>query len=473
MLKHLVNPKPKIAVLGTYLALYDVACPEHRNRMLGYVENILNQLSRDISVQSVGIFTQEKEVTEFINRAEQSEVDGLLVMSLGYTNSLAVVAPLVDTKLPLVLFNTQALQEVTAEFTMQDLMDNHGLQGIQDIACVLVRRKKPFGIVTGLVDQPDTRQELMDYFVAARAYGQIQKTHIAYMGDPMWGMGDTQFDHHDLEHTFGIQVHPLSPEQLVQTSKEVTQEQIDEIRHFDQEHFDLDPAVNREDHERSTRLEIGLRKIVEQQKLSGLTFSFDSMARFYEMETIPFLAILKLMAEGLSYGGEGDLLATAGETLARCLCGDVCFTEMYTIDFKANAVWNTHMAECNWKMARKDRKPILLNRQFSLAKCKPFLSLHFGLEPGEATLFDLTLTAEGKFHFIILECDIDNFPAVINLDQPNFKLNFSQDVRSILNEYSRKGGTHHLNLVFGHQERKFRILAKQFNCPYSYINTDC
>ncbi len=472
MLEHLINPKPKIAVLGTYLDLYDTACPEHRNRMQAYLQNTLLHLSPDVSIHAVEIQTREKGVAQFVQNAEEAKVDAILVMSLGYTNSLAVVGPLAATRLPLVLLNSQAAAKVTAEFTLQDLMDNHGLQGIQDLACVLVRRKKPFEIVTGLLDQPDTKEELLDYLVAARAGRQIRNSHIAYMGEAMWGMGDAQFNQDSLAHTFGIQIHCLSPECLVQASREARQEQLDEIRSFDQKHFDMDPAVSREDHERSARLEIGLRTIVEQHKLSGLTFSFDAMARFPGMETIPFMAIIKLMGEGLAYAGEGDLLATAGGIMAHCLCGDVCFTEMYTMDFQANAVWNTHMAECNWKMARKDTKPQFLIRQFSLAECKPFSSLYFGLEPGEVTLFDFTVTAEGKFHFIVLEGCIDDFPAVRDMDRPNFKLKFSRDIRSILNEYSHLGGTHHLNLVFGRQERKFRTLARQFNCPYSYIHTD-
>ena len=86
--------------------------------------------------------------------------------------------------------------------------------------------------------------------------------------------------------------------------------------------------------------------------LAGFTMSFDQLAREPGIETIPFLGISKCMGDGLAYAGEGDVLATAGGIITRCLCGEVNFTEMYTMDFEKNEVLNTHMAEGNWRMCR-------------------------------------------------------------------------------------------------------------------------
>ncbi len=471
MMKHLLNPSPRIAVLGTYLALYDTAYPGYRSQVLEIAARTLAPLQPDLQVALTGTGTTPEETAAFLREAESAGVDAVLVMSLGYTNSLSVVQPLIETPLPLVFLNTQVIEEVTAEFCDDDLLHNHGMQGVQDITCVLVRAGRPFGIVTGLVSQPATRAELMDELIAWRAFHQIQKSHVALMGEAMPGMGDAEFDWNEAAKVFGMQAHSLAPSLLARAAREVPAWELEVAREQDLLSFEVDPELTLEDHLRSLRLEMGLRRIVSQNQLTGLTLSFDSIAKTPGIETIPFLGIIKLMADGMAYGGEGDLFVTAGGAMAGRLCDDVTFTEMYTMDFQNNAVLNSHMAECNWRMARKDRKPRLVRRQFSLAESAPFAFLHFALEPGEVTLFDLTTTSEGRFHFITMECRVADFPAMLGLDRPNFKLSFIRDIREVVTEYSRLGGSHHQNLVYGRHARRFRLLAQHFGCVYSHIDT--
>lgn len=456
-------------MLGTYIALYDQAFPEYRARMRKYSDELINQMKSEVDFPVVQICTSQEEVSRFLDTAKNERCDVVMLLSLGYTNSSSVSQPLIKTKIPLLLLNTQFLESVGADFSSEDMLYNHGMQGIQDLACVLVRGGKKFQIVTGLISQSDTREELIDHLIAARAFHAISRSRIARLGDPMPGMGDAQFDPSHLKKQFGIEVLHLDPQILVDGIRKVTQKEIHEARQFDLEHFEMDPAMTIEDHERSLRQEVAMRKIVIEYDLSGLTFSFDHMARFPGMETIPFLAITKLMAEGVSYGGEGDLLVTAGGTIARCLCDEVNFTEMYTMDFAENAVLDTHMAEGNWRMARKDRKPKLLRRQFSLAETQPFASLHFSLEPGEITLYDLTMNESNQFRWIALKGEVMDFPPLKGMEIPNFKIKFDQDIRKILNEYSRLGGTHHLSLAYGKQSRRFRLLSEYFDCHFNEI----
>jgi len=472
MLEHLRNRKPRVAILGTYLALYDKAFPDYRDTMVNFARDIAEDLSDGIAVDSLGISTSEEEAAQFVREAEKAEVDALLILSLGYTNSLSVADPLIKTGLPIVFLNTQMIEEIAREYDYDTLRDNHGMQGIQDITAVLVRAGRSFGIVTGLVNQPETRADLLDQLSAARAVRYLRKSVVGRMGPPQPGMGDGLFDQHLLTSRFGMKVLNLDPELLVEAAKEATDADIEAARRFDEEHFDIDPKITREDHERSSRLEVGLRKLVEEFHLSGLTLSFDSIVEVPGIETVPFLGITKLMGEGMAYGGEGDLLVTAGGVITRLLCGETNFTEMYTMDFKRNAVLDTHMAEGNWRMARKDRKPRLLLREFPLADCEPFAALAFSLEPGEVTLFDITLTpGDDGFHFITLPSRMEDFPPLDGLPIPNFLLGFNRDIREILNDYSLSGGTHHLSMAYGTHLRRFRYLSRYLGCRLTEIDT--
>lgn len=459
MLNHLINPPPRVAILGTYIALYDTAYPGYRDRVGAFVDRIVEVLKPDISVESIGLCTDEASAREFIAQAEKNEVDAVILLSLGYTNSLTVVGPIAETELPILFFNTQEIETVEKNFSDEDLLRNHGMQGVQDLAAVLVRRGKRFGIVTGLIEQSDTRESLIDHLIATRAHRALRGTRVASMGPPMPGMGDAQFDRARFQEVFGVESVEIDPSLLAQKRAEVSEADLLASMELDEKHFEIDPGVGEEDHRRSSRLELGLRRLVEEEQFAGLTLSFDTISQTKGIETIPFFGITKLMGEGMSYGGEGDLFVTAAGAIAGRLCQEMCFTEIYTMDFKNNAVLNSHMAECNWRFARKDRKPKLVSRQFSLASSPPFLMAHFALEPGPVTLFDLAIDSEGGFRFILFECEVDDWPASEKLDRPNFKLKFKRDLREVMDEYSLLGGGHHLNLVYGSHSRRFEILA--------------
>ncbi len=469
MLEHLKQRRPAAAVLGTYLALYDKAFPDYRNEVSRIAGNAIQPLRSDIDITQIGIATNSGEVAAFLDNAGKDGVDAVILMSLGYTNSLSVAQPLIESDLPLIFFNTQVLRTVTSQFNDQDLLHNHGMQGVQDIAAVLVRAGRRFEMVTGLPEQPEIIEELRFRISVQCAASQIRQSHVALMGEAMPGMGDSVFDEKQYEKVFGTGIHHLPPKLLAEACRKANDTEIESIRHKDLELFDIDPSMTLSDHLRSIRQEIALRSVVNEHRLSGLTLSFDTIATYPGIETIPFYAINKLMAEGMAYGGEGDLFVTASGVIAHYLAGDVTFTEMYTMDFDNNCVLNSHMAECNWKMARKDRKPALVRRQFSLAESEPFLFFHFALEPGPVTLFDLTMTSEAQFHFITFQCEVDDLPACEGLDRPNFRLRFRRDLRQVLNEYSLLGGGHHLNLVYGCHTNGFKALAEIFNCKFTSI----
>lgn len=464
-LKHIENRAPRIAVIGVYLALYDTAFPNYRQRMLEFTHRVLSHLGAAVDAPVVDAAVNEDEMWRLIDRAVLSDVDGVVLLSLGYTGGLAILEPLVGMRLPLLLLNTQEVNEVSREFTFDDMVWNHGMQGIQDIASALVRRNRSFEIVTGLLSQEDTRTDLLDHLHAWRAAREVRGSRIGSFGPPMPYMGDVHVDLPLLE-TLGISVEPIDFSELGNAARAVTEAELKSSLDFDRRHFEFAPDLTPADHERSARLELGLRELVMNRNLAGVQLSFEQAAASRDIETIPFLGLIKLMAEGVAYAGEGDLLATAGNILSHRLCGDSTFTEMYTMDFPANATLHTHMAECNWRMARRDRKPKLLRRTFTLADCQPFVAPTFSLEPGAVTLFDLTIDGSNSFRFITIEAAVEDFPPLDGMDIPNFKVGYDCDLRTMLNAYSRLGGTHHLSLVYGHHRRRFERLGAHLDIPH-------
>lgn len=472
MLPHLENRRPRIAVLGTHLALYAEAYADYAAIMHDFIDRELANLGDTVDVVATDITCTADAATGFVRQAEALGADALVLISAGYTNSLSVTPALCDTTLPLVVLNTQAAWEVTESFLFDDLLLNHGMQGVQDITSVLVRENRPFLIVTGRLSEENTRTRMMDCLIACRARAQVRGRRIAWLTSPQWGMGDGLVTPEQLSDAFGMEAFEIPCGELAALAESVSSREMSEARQFDETHFAIDASVSREDHDRSLRLEVALRKLVAGHSLSGLTFSFDHIATAPGIETIPFLGITKLMGEGLAYGGEGDLLVTAWTAMAHCLGDPVSFTELYTMDFAENSALCTHMAELNWRLARRGERPRLLAHTFSLAPCAPFCSLMFTLEPGPALLSALTLDGAGAFRMITMDAEVTDFPLLTDTwERPNYKVRFARDIRAVMDDYALAGGPHHLCIAPGVSAPRYRAFAELCGLDWRPVTT--
>jgi L-arabinose isomerase len=99
-------------------------------------------------------------------------------------------------------------------------------------------------------------------------------------------------------------------------------------------------------------LEWALRQTLADGKMQGFTYHFLAVGEEGWLETVPFLAAAKLLADGYGFGGEGDVTSAAAVSLVHALTGAANFTEMFTMDFAQNSILMMHMGEGNWKMSK-------------------------------------------------------------------------------------------------------------------------
>ena len=87
-------------------------------------------------------------------------------------------------------------------------------------------------------------------------------------------------------------------------------------------------------------------------------------------ETLPFVAASRLMADGVGFAGEGDIVGAVGCWLLGRLQPPAGFSEVFTIDFAGNACFMSHMGEANVAMARTDRKVPLVARPAPITRTR-------------------------------------------------------------------------------------------------------
>jgi L-arabinose isomerase len=284
-------------------------------------------------------------------------------------------------------------------------------------------------------------------------------------------MGDFAVDTTHLAATLGCQWTSLSVEDYVLRSAAAP---ADAVRRLAQEYrrlYDVAGDLTEEDLEATARAELALRGLVADNRLDGLSYQFMAFGEDERTETLPFVAASRLMAEGVGFAGEGDLVGAAGTWLLERLQGPASFSEVFTIDFAGNGLLMSHMGEANVAMARDDRKVPLVARPFPITRTRGRqLALVTSFEPGPATLAALVQGPGRRWRLIASRMRIADFGPLPNMPVPHIKLVVEgKDVRDWLTAYAKSGGPHHNAVCFGDATARLRAAARLLDADYFEI----
>lgn len=449
---------PRVGLLALMLELYDQSHPDLRPDREAFAQRIVSLLSSHAEVVYRGIANTRQKVEAACREFVTRDVDAVIVVCLTYAPSLIALPSLRELAAPIILLNTQELAGIGADFGFDDLLRNHGVHGLHDLANVLVRSKVPFEVVTGHIADPTVERELGDWCCAAYAAKKMRSLRIGLLGYPFPGMGDFGVDETVFLATIGPQIERLDPTEFARLQSEAPAAEIQALMEKDRESYEVADDVTEAVHEASSRAEWALRRVVREYGLGAVALHYPPLAAVCPEGVLPFLGVAKLMQEGVGFGGEGDMVSAALVHLVGLLFGAASFTEMFTIDFEGQAVFHAHFAEANPALAREDR-PVRLVRRDGWVGCGgPSASLSFANRPGPATLVNLTVGPEGYFRMIAAEVEVLDYvqPA---FPMPHFKSRPSLPLRTFLTGYLEAGGSHHLAIAEGHGVDRVEKLA--------------
>jgi len=441
--------KARVGLLGLMLELYD-RWPELKPMMAELAEELVETLSLFAEVDFPGVCNTREQVERTVADFEVDGKDLIMVVLLTYAPSNIALPALSRTCLPLLVFNTQQLYAVTRDTSSTDTNRNHGMHGVQDLANVLLRAGREFHIVTGHYRDRRTLAEVKSWCDAARTVSFMRHMRIGLLGYPMEGMGDFGVDETAFLTQAGVEVHHIAMKAVAERAKAAPKDEIAREMAEDRKRFQFQEDISDEEYEASARLGWALREILRGGAMHGFAAHFLAVGEDGWLDTLPFLAASKLLAEGYGFGGEGDVTSAAAVAMMSELAGAANFTEMFTMDFAGNSVLMMHMGEGNWTMARKDEPIHLLRSTLGLVDIRidPLL-LAFSSQPGEVTLVSLTTLANGKLKFIVTEGQVVDFPYIPDLGRPHYKFRPDGDLSDFLTRFSMEGGSHHQAMAYG------------------------
>ncbi len=465
-------PKPRVGLLALTLELYETLAPDMRSDREKWLHDaVLPALAPIADVRFQQAVYRREDIDAAVRELEHQAVDALLVICLSYSPSQLSLPALQQTSLPIVIWNTQELYAVDETFDGAKMLANHGVHGTQDLCNVLLRSGVRFEYVTSHLNDANALDDLENTFVAAAAVSRLRQARLGLMGYPFPGMGDLGLDTTHLAGTLGCHWQTLAVEDFNNRAATASDEAIARLVTDYHEAYELANDLTAEDLDATARAELALRSMVAENRLDALSYQFQALGEDERTVTIPFVGISRLMAEGVGFGGEGDLIGAAGTWLLGQLQSPTTFSEIFTTDFAGNGLFMSHMGECNPAMARTDRKVPLVARPAPIARIRGRqLALVVSLQPGPATLAALTLGSEGRWRLVVSRVQVADFSPLPSMAVPHFKLQIIDgDVRDWLTAYAKAGGPHHNALCFGNATKRLQLVARMLDADYCEV----
>ncbi len=458
---------PRVGLLPLILELYDQRAPELRQKQQQLVHAVKDALSSFAEVQQVDICARQAQVRQAVAEFESAGLDAIVVLFTAYAPSLIAADALAGSGLPVVIFNTQISYELDRSNLREELMRNHGMHGVQDLANLLLRRGKTYQIVTGHFSRKEVLSQMEDCLRACVLKRCLKGAVVGVIGSPFEGMGDFCFEPEELRAVFGTRVETIYQEEIAAAMDEVPASLVRQAILSDREHFVVDPQLSEELLGLSEALSAAVFDRLQGGGYCAWSMNFLDVGGGGILPTVPFLAASRSLMQGYGYAGEGDALSALSVFMVQQLCPPASFTEMFCMDPKHGGVLLSHMGEANCALAAG--KVHLVRKDFAFGDCQDPAVPVFSFRPGEATLVNLIAAPGGGFRLITAGIQMLEWEANLQLQSPQGYFRPNKELSEFLTEYSMSGGSHHLALAYGDCASKVAALAALCGVEHVHI----
>lgn len=449
--------KPRIGLIGLTLQLYKDKRPALIPRLEKFSRELKKGLSGAADIVHYPVAWNKETASEAFSSFSENKVDGIILVFLSYSPSLALLPSVKKAKVPVLIWNTQKLATIDDNFGPQDSFSNHGMHGVQDLASVLLRENARFSIVTGHYKDKKTLADVCGWCRAAFASSKLSSARIGRIGSLFPEMGDFALDPEILKSAVGPVTLEIGSKELAKFNKFPAPDKRDINRYLNFKAI-WDSGIGAEVKKDSLKALFFLKRLSEKNNISGWAVNFQGLGKNMPM---PFLGISCLLSYGMGYGGEGDVFSSAAVLLAQILSDkQATFTEMFTTDYKKSRVYMTHMGESNLSLRRKTEPVKMVLNKMELGNAVPTVVPVFSIKAGEYTLLNLTASGKHGLKIIMSSVKVLNRKPFREMSTPHFLMSpKNQNIEQFLTSYSMEGGTHHLALASGDIRQELRFFS--------------
>ena len=445
-----MSKKFKIGMLAGVAELYKrLWTPENHSQLQRLVDETAESLSSDwIEVIKSDIVSTAEQVETACRKFGTEDVDLLVVALAPYCPSGVIAPALLKHDIPVLLWPVQSMFELVPEHYDRAAINlNHGVHAVQDLASVLRKSGKTFGVIHGHLQQNDFRDELNRWVRAGRIVRAMQRANPVQIGGHFEDMLDLQIGEEAFIKEMSIEAKIISCDEFCQLLANADERQVAQCVGRYREVFDIAEDVKEELLTKAATGEVAVRSAMLRQISSACGLNFLELCNDQRIADGLHAAASMLMKDGFGYAGEGDWVTASFVYALQQGFGVASFTEIFSVGYANNRLVLKHWGEGNFAMARA--KPRLIYSKFTDKNTAEFIAVDFEFESGDVTLVNLNSTPNGQGQVISITGRIteDNLPKASG-PRAVFKPT-ADDVREVLNKYAYAGGSHHSALVRG------------------------
>lgn len=315
----------------------------------------LNAASLAVNVVYKPVLTTPDEILDLC-RAANNDATCVGVIAWMHTFSPAKnwIAGLNALQKPMLHLHTQFNRDIPwSEIDMDFMNLNQAAHGDREFGFMVSRMRRNRKVVVGHWSDADAQARIDAWMRAACAWSQTQRLRLARFGDNMRSVAVTEGDKVEAQMRFGYQVYGYGVGDLVEFTRAVSDADIDALIDVYQSSYVIAPdlqagGARHASVREAARIEIGLRRFLEQGKFSAFTTTFEDL---HGLAQLPGVAAQRLMADGYGFAGEGDwktaALVYAMKLMSKGLPGGTSFMEDYTYHLRPDGmqVLGAHMLE--------------------------------------------------------------------------------------------------------------------------------
>jgi len=450
----------------TYWPQFEGLLDELKRKLNVFVERVK---SHEVEVADFGIVDDAKSAYALLPKLRAADLDLLFCDMLTYATSASFGAIVRGLDVPIVLVALQPLKALDyskASTYMQ--LCNDDLCSVPEFTGVAIRmgRKPPPVILGTLDDDPVADAEIAEWCNIAMVLHDLKRARIGHFGHPIEHMLDMQTDQTALTAAFGCHIVQTEAEELLDAQSAVTDEEIaakklEILDLFDTPEPKSDPITEKltdEDLQTAARVAVALDKFVETHDLDGLAYYYEGRqgSPLRQLVTNLIVGNSLLTAAGFPMCGESDLKTCIAMLIMDRLDIGGSFAEFHPIDFNEGFVLVGHDGPHHINIA--EGRPVLRSLAKYHGKPGSGAGVEFKIREGPFTMLSISVTAGGKFKFILAEGRSVRGP-IPPTGNTNTRGFFEPDVRTFLKRWVAEGPTHHFALGVGRHARTIEKIA--------------
>jgi L-arabinose isomerase len=332
---------------------------------------------------------------------EPERAECLLVLQTMATPPAWTLAEL--PALPLVVWAAHRWQRVPESFDHGGITAEGATVGTPMLTSVLVRERRPFELVVGRVDDPETLSAVAAALRGAAAATRIRGARIARIGDPQPGYACVDTPDVLLEERLGVEVVRLAPAEVKRRYDDVAREQMEELRRETEAAYVVEAWG--EGLERSLRAACAIEALVEEHRLAaGALNCHVPEIRLGGIGVAPCFGLGRSTSRGVPWSCTGDVLTAVALLVGKALGGAAQYHELESYDYETDEFVIASSGEHDLDFAPGARPALVRNEWYASDACTGVCAC-FSAAAGTGTLLALA-DVGGEYRLIAAEGEL-------------------------------------------------------------------